>query len=74
MQTDEHGRPVRFSWRDRTYRLVQIQQRWQVDTDWWSDEGRVWRDYLAITTTSGLFCVIYQDLMSENWYLARIYD
>ncbi|MEZ4719647.1 MAG: hypothetical protein R2851_26715 [Caldilineaceae bacterium] len=37
--TDSHGRPVRFDWQGRSHRLKQVQQRWQVDTDWWSEEG-----------------------------------
>ena len=74
VQVDEQGRPLRFVWRTRHHQLVQIQQHWQVDTDWWSDDGRVWREYLAATTTTGLLCVIYQDLLTESWFLAKIYD
>jgi len=74
VQVDEQGRPLRFVWRTRLHQLVQVQQHWQVDTDWWSDDGRVWREYLAVTTTTGLLCVIYQDLLTESWFLAKIYD
>ena len=74
VQVDEQGRPLRFVWRTRQHQLVRIQQHWQVDTDWWSDDGRVWREYLATTTTTGLLCVIYQDLLTEGWFLAKIYD
>ncbi len=74
MQCDAHGRPLRFVWRERTYLLAQIQQRWQVDTDWWCEEGRIWRDYVAVTTTGGLLCVIYQDLLTEQWFLSKLYD
>ena len=58
----------------QTARLQQIQQRWQVDSDWWSEEGRIWRDYFAAITTSGLFCVLYFDLLEQGWYMAKIYD
>ena len=74
MQTDDGGRPLRFSWQNRVHSLLQIQQHWQVDTDWWSDEGRLWRDYLAVTTTNGLLCVVYRDLLSGEWYLSKVYD
>lgn len=66
--------PVCFTWRDHTHRLAQVQQRWRVDTDWWSAEGRVRRAYWAVTTTSGLLCVIYQDLERNVWFLAKVYD
>ncbi|MCB0074137.1 MAG: hypothetical protein KDE20_21880 [Caldilineaceae bacterium] len=72
--TDSHGRPVRFDWQGRSHRLKQVQQRWQVDTDWWSEEGRVWRDYQAVITTDGLLCVLYLDLLEQRWYLAKLYD
>ena len=74
VRLDEQGRPVRFTWHGQAHRLVQVHQRWQVDTDWWSDEGRIWREYLAVTTTAGLFCVIYQDLEKQTWFLAKVYD
>lgn len=74
VQTDDAGRPLRFTWRSHTYLLAQIQQHWQVDADWWSEAGRIWRDYVAVTTTDGLLCVIYQDLLSENWFLSKLYD
>jgi hypothetical protein len=74
VQTNAQDQPVRFTWRARTYRLAQVHQRWEVDVDWWRPEGRIWRAYLAVTTTGGLLCVIYQDLENSNWFLAKVYD
>lgn len=68
------GAPRRFTWQGHHYRVAHIQQRWQVDTDWWEAGGRLWRDYLAVVTQEGLFCVIYQDLLDEQWYLSKVYD
>ena len=74
MVTDKRGQPFRFAWQGRSHRLQQVQQRWQVDSDWWSEEGRIWREYLAVITTGGLLCVIYFDFLEQGWYLAKIYD
>ena len=74
VQTDAQGRPVRFTWGQQTHKLARVHQRWQVDVDWWSSEGRAQRLYLAVTTTGGLFCVIFQDLADQRWYLAKVYD
>ena len=74
VEADATGRPLHFTWQGRNHRVQQIRQRWQIDTDWWSDDGRVWRDCLALTTATGLLCVIYQDLLTEQWYLTRLYD
>lgn len=74
MHTDAQGRPVHFTWRGQLHRLGRIHQRWQVDVDWWHSEGRVWREYLAVTTSAGLLCVIYRDLERQSWHLAKLYD
>jgi hypothetical protein len=74
VETDSSGRPTRFEWRSRLYRLQRIQQHWQVDTDWWSEEGRIWRDYLTVTTGDGLLCVIYCDLLTGDWRMEKAYD
>jgi hypothetical protein len=74
IHTDAQGRPAGFTWQGQPHRLAQIHQRWQVDVDWWSTEGRAAREYLAATTLAGLFCVIYQELESGQWRLAAVYD
>ncbi len=68
------AQPVRFTWQGRSHRVAQVQQQWQVDADWWRAEGRVKRAYHAVTTSSGLLCVLYQDLESGAWFLAKVYD
>lgn len=74
VEQNRTGVPTRFFWRKRVHRVRRIEQRWQIDTDWWADSGRVWRDYLALTTSEGLLCVIYQDLMDKKWFISKIYD
>ena len=53
--------------------MQNIRQRWQVDGDWWSEAGHAWREYMAVTTADGLFCVIYFDLITQQWRLSRLY-
>ncbi len=74
VQTNSDAQPVRFTWHERVYRLARIHQRWEVDVDRWRVEGRIRRAYLAVTTTDGLLCVIYQDLEKQAWFLAKVYD
>jgi hypothetical protein len=74
MTTDNQGRPIKFMWQSKIHVIDQIKQQWQIDTDWWDEQGCVWRDCFAVITTTGLLCVIYQDLLTENWYLSKIYD
>jgi hypothetical protein len=71
---DAHGRLLTLTWQGRTHTVYAVRQHWQVDTDWWSDEGRVRRECFALTTRDGLLCVIYLDLEDEQWYQAKLYD
>ena len=74
VELNESGWPARFTWQGQAHPVQQIRQRWQVDGDWWSEAGHVWREYMALTTADGLLCVIYFDLLDQSWYLSRVYD
>jgi hypothetical protein len=74
VETDSLGSPTRFVWREHRFRLQRIVQHWQVDTDWWSVEGRVYRDCYAATTVEGVLVTFYRDLISDAWFLERVYD
>ena len=71
---DAEGWPEGFAWLGRRHPIERLLARWQVQTDWWSEEGEVHREYLKITTTDGLLCEIFFDLIHERWCLARLYD
>lgn len=71
---DGHGRPRQFVWKGQTHWVGEVHQMWEVDTDWWSEEGRVYRDYFALTTDNGLLCVLYHDRLHSQWRLAKVYD
>ena len=72
--TDAAGRPVTFVVNERRYRFFRIEQHWEVDTDWWSEAGRVWRRYVAATTLEGVLVVLFYDVLREGWYLEKVYD
>ena len=74
VKSDARGKIVSFTWQGRTHPIQKVHQRWQLDTDWWSEEGEAHREYLALTTTDGLLSVIFKDLLNEAWYLAKLYD
>lgn len=74
METDSAGSPARFFFRDLLHRVLRIEQRWQIDTDWWDAEGRVHRDYYAVTTLEGALIVLCYDHLEPGWYISRVYD
>jgi hypothetical protein len=71
---DEDGVVSHFVWQEQQHRVERIVQRWQIDTEWWRGEGRIWREYLALITGDKLFCVIYYDRLCDEWRLIRLYD
>ena len=65
--------PSSFSWSQRSHRIRDVSSHWRIHTDWWSKE-ELWRDYWEVTTDTRLLCVLYHDLLKEEWYLERIYE
>ncbi len=74
VRRDARGKLLSFTWRGRAHTIQKVRQHWQVDSDWWSEEGRVYREYFAVTTNDGLLCVVYLDFLDEQWYIAKTYD
>jgi hypothetical protein len=82
--------PRQFTWQGRSHSVTETTKIWRVDIDWWRDSVteitkiwrvdidwwrvRIWRAYFKISTDTGLLVVLYQDLMSEDWFLQRLYD
>lgn len=73
MECDEHGRPQRFHWGGQSYQVERICNRWRLHEGWWEGEEG-WREYIKLTTKSGLLCVVVRDLTHETWALVRLYD
>lgn len=69
---DELATPITFVWEGHRHPVASILQRRRVDTDWW--EQRVWREYFKLITASGLFVLIYHDVLAGEWRLQRLYD
>ena len=66
------GRPASFRWEQRPHAVAQVSRHWRVHLDWWTGV-ELWRDYWEVTTDSGLLCVLYCDLLTEEWFLERVY-
>jgi hypothetical protein len=68
----DNGEPIAFEWRGRVHRVRHLGNRWRVHLEWWRRE--IWREYFQVEAHSRLTCVIYRDLLTDRWYLERIYD
>lgn len=69
---DANGDFDRFVWRNRTHEIKTIHKCWSIETGWWSQ--RIERDYYKVTTDNGHLLVIYGDLLTERWFVYRVYD
>ena len=72
MVSDTDGTPCSFEWQGRPHPITGISKRWRVDNWWW--RVRVWREYFKLETGTGLLVIIYRDLLTDQWYLQRLYD
>lgn len=64
--------PLHFVWREELHPVAGIIARWRLDEDWW--KKRIWREYFKLYTTTGLFVIIYHDLLSGKWCLQHLFD
>lgn len=75
VKTNSRDQPAIFQLNGHRFVVEQVVQQWEVDTDWWSEQGRAWRrHYAVITRGEGMFCVISYDVLNDAWRLDRIYD
>jgi hypothetical protein len=70
----EEETPEGFVWQGAPHQTVDVCNRWRVHTRWWEPDQAIWREYLKVTTDTGLLCLLYRDLHTGRWYLARLYD
>jgi hypothetical protein len=67
-------RPAGFVWQGVSHPVLDVCNRWRIHTRWWEPGETIWREYLKVTTDTGLLCLLYRDLISGGWFLARVYD
>ena len=72
MTLDAEGRPSHFLWRGVTHHVQGIAKVWRVDEEWWRQ--RIWREYVKLYTREGLLLILYRDLLTERWFVQRLYD
>ncbi len=76
--TDQQGRPVALIERDPsepnsergTSKAVEaVLDSWRIDDEWWRDT--ISRRYVDITLDGGKHVVLFQDLISGEWFLQQ---
>ena len=68
------GTPQAFLWSGAWHPVATVANCWRVRTSWWILEDEAWQEYVKLTTTDGLLCILAHDLRSDAWRLMRLYD
>jgi hypothetical protein len=67
-----------FAWQGTRHHIEDVWNQWRIHTHWWGPPPfggeAIWREYLKVTTDTGLLCLLYRDLLAGGWFLARVYD
>ena len=71
---DAQGVPASFGWQGQTHAVERLVQRWEVETDWWAEEGETRRLFVTLITKTGMLCVLFCDLAVGEWRISRLYD
>jgi hypothetical protein len=66
--------PAGFFWKGTPHNVADVCNRWRIHTRWWEPQDAIWREYLKVTTDTGLLCLLYRNLSAGGWFLARVYD
>ena len=67
MEADEEGRPVAVTLRGQRLRVLQVQDTWRIDDEWWR-ERPVSRVYWQLTLEDGQVLTLYDDLLARVWF------
>ena len=65
-RVDGRGRPVSLEMGGRQNRVVEIQDRWRIDDEWWRKE--ISRMYWQVVLEDGQQLVVFQDMITGDWY------
>ncbi len=72
VDVDRQGRPVCIRWNGQAHAIEKVTRGWIVDDRWWI--ARIWRVYYLVITHTGLLLVVYRNLLTNGWYVERLYD
>jgi hypothetical protein len=67
VEADGEGRPVAVTLSGRRLRVLQVQDAWRIDDEWWR-ERPVSRVYWQVELEDERVAMVYRDLMSSRWW------
>ena len=66
VEADESGEPVAVVLGGQRLAVVQVEDVWRIDDEWWREE--VSRLYYRLLLEDGRTVTVYQDLVGVRWF------
>ena len=66
--------PGSFRWRGRIHNVTYLSDYWRIHTNWWVDDGEIWRNYYEVTTDTKMLVELFWDRIKKEWRLERVYE
>jgi hypothetical protein len=64
-----HGVPIEIIEGKRHYPVERVQDRWQLNDEWWRIP--IERDYFELVMTDGRIRTVYHDRQQDAWFEQR---
>ena len=83
VQLRDDGPLLRFTWRERLYTVIAVQEHWVVNRDWWREAapvpGRPELEFWRVEASTGRgqpagSYELRQDVAAGTWTLRRVVD
>jgi hypothetical protein len=70
VETDASGRPVAVVRRGRRLPVLEVQDEWRIDDEWWRPRP-ISRLYFSVILEGGRSLVCFRDLIAGTWHEQR---
>jgi hypothetical protein len=73
VEVGDDGLPTAFRWRDRSWRVLEVIDRWVLQSGWWTDSEEK-RDYVLVEVEGmdGAATAVVLYLAGDGWMLGRV--
>ena len=74
VEVGDDGLPCSFRWRNRVWRVLEVIDRWVLQSGWWKIDGEEKRDYVLVEAEAGdeSACAVELYLGGDGWMLGRV--
>ena len=71
VKSDDQGTPMALKIRGRWLNVESLVDQWRIDDEWWREQA-ISRIYCECLIDQGLQVIIFQNLVTNQWYQQRV--